>query len=74
MSFYHRIEIITETELIVYTYISEEVANNGGSSVSTQSHPLPENINEWASENGFQLGEKGYFKELAARVAVLESK
>jgi len=59
---YHKIEIITETEVLVYIYASQQVADNGGEWESIQSHPLPADVEAWAVQNGFQAGDNGYFK------------
>ena len=59
---YSRIEIITETEILVYNYASEYDADNGSSCVSIDTYQLPKNIEEWAANNSFQLGDRGYFK------------
>jgi hypothetical protein len=59
---YLRIEIISETEMLVYNYASEYDADNGLPCVSIDTYPLPKNIEEWAADNGFQLGDRGYFK------------
>ena len=59
---YSRIEIITETEMLVYNYASEYDADNGSPCVSIDTYQLPESVAEWASDNSFQLGNRGYFK------------
>lgn len=59
---YSRIEIITETEMLVYNYASEYDADNGSSCVSIDTCQLPESIAKFSADNGFQLGDKGYFK------------
>ena len=59
---YSRIEIITETEMLVYNYASEYNADNGSLCLSIETYQLPESIVEWVEYNGFQLGDRGYFK------------
>jgi hypothetical protein len=59
---YLQIEIISETEMLVYNYASEYDADNGSSCVSIDTYPLPKSIEKWAAENGFQIGDRGYFK------------